>query len=97
MPGQGQREKLTDRKRAAVLAAAVDLFSQCSFDRVSMDDIASAAQVSKRTVYRHFSSKDELFVAIVEGLKERCRQASAIKMIDQESIETKLILSLIHI
>jgi AcrR family transcriptional regulator len=32
-----------------------------------MDDVAAAARVSKQTVYKHFGSKEELFVAIIES------------------------------
>ena len=37
-----------------------------------MDRIAESAEVSKRTVYNHFPSKDELFMAMVEELSQRC-------------------------
>lgn len=82
--------KLTDRKRAAILSAAVNLFSQTCFDQVSMDDIAEVAQVSKRTVYNHFDSKDALFAAIVDGLKEGCRKAAEIADGDSESLGQRL-------
>ena len=54
-------QRLTDRKRQAILAAAADQFRACGFEASSMDKIAAAAGVSKRTVYNHFPSKDELF------------------------------------
>lgn len=49
-------------KRAAILAAAKDLFVQHGYEGVSMDQIANAAGVSKLTVYSHFGDKDALFV-----------------------------------
>ena len=64
--------RLTDRKRAAVLAAAVSEFRAKGFDSTSMDRIAEVAGVSKRTVYNHFSSKEVLFEAMVHQLKQRC-------------------------
>jgi len=54
-------QRLTDRKRLAILAAAADQFRAHGFEASSMDKIAAAAGVSKRTVYNHFPSKDELF------------------------------------
>jgi TetR/AcrR family transcriptional regulator of autoinduction and epiphytic fitness len=54
-------QRLTDRKRLAILAAAADQFRAHGFDASSMDKIAALAGVSKRTVYNHFPSKDELF------------------------------------
>lgn len=53
--------RLTDRKRLAILEAAADQFRAHGFEASSMDKIAAAAGVSKRTVYNHFPSKEELF------------------------------------
>src|SRR5580698_5585695 len=57
--------RLTDRKRAAVIAAAIEEFLAAGFDATSMDRIAARASVSKRTVYNHFPSKEALFAAIM--------------------------------
>jgi len=57
--------RLTDRKREAILTAAVAEFRTFGFAGTSMDRIAATAGVSKRTVYNHFASKDELFAAIL--------------------------------
>jgi TetR/AcrR family transcriptional regulator, regulator of autoinduction and epiphytic fitness len=54
-------QRLTDRKRLAILEAAADQFRSFGFEATSMDKIAAIAGVSKRTVYNHFPSKDELF------------------------------------
>ncbi len=50
-------------KRQAILEAAKRLFLEEPFNRVSMDAVAAAAQVSKVTIYAHFAHKEELFVA----------------------------------
>ena len=60
--------RLTDRKRAAVIEAAIDEFRAAGFDATSMDRIAARASVSKRTVYNHFPSKEALFAAILQQL-----------------------------
>lgn len=62
--------RLTDRKREAILRAAVAEFREFGFAGTSMDRIAATAEVSKRTVYNHFASKDELFTAILWQLWE---------------------------
>ncbi|PRC93843.1 TetR/AcrR family transcriptional regulator [Solimicrobium silvestre] len=59
---------LTERKRIAILDAAVAEFRLHGFDATSMDQIALRAEVSKRTVYNHFSSKDELFATMLMQL-----------------------------
>ncbi len=60
---QPQRQK--DRKREAILHAAIEEFRLNGFEATSMDKIAATASVSKRTVYNHFASKEELFSAIL--------------------------------
>lgn len=52
-------------KRAAIVAAAEELFTRSGYGEVSMDAIAAKASVSKRTVYSHFPSKDVLFAAVM--------------------------------
>lgn len=52
---------------ARILAAAATLFAEHGYDRVSMNQIAAAAAVSKANVFHHFSSKKELYLAVVRG------------------------------
>jgi TetR/AcrR family transcriptional regulator of autoinduction and epiphytic fitness len=59
-----QKLRLTDRKRQAILDAALVEFDANGFTATSMDRIAATANVSKRTVYNHFESKEVLFEAI---------------------------------
>ena len=66
--GDAERMRLTDRKRQAIVDAAIAEFREHGFEVANMDRIAGRAQVSKRTVYNHFSGKDALFDAILERL-----------------------------
>jgi len=50
--GRGARER--------ILSAAQQLFREQGISRTGMDQLCAAAQVSKRTAYQHFASKDEL-------------------------------------
>lgn len=58
-------------KRAAILAAAKRMFVTHGFERVSMDQIAAEAGVSKLTVYSHFGDKESLFG---EAVRAHCEQ-----------------------
>jgi TetR/AcrR family transcriptional regulator of autoinduction and epiphytic fitness len=66
-------QRLTDRKREAIVQAALVEFRSHGFEATSMDKIAARADVSKRTVYNHFSSKDALFADILTRLWDNCR------------------------
>ncbi|MDX3225618.1 TetR/AcrR family transcriptional regulator [Streptomyces sp. ME19-01-6] len=58
-------------KRQAILEAAVAVFLREGYTRASVDVIADEARVSKQTVYNHFGDKQRLFLAAVEGERER--------------------------
>ncbi|MGF0240582.1 TetR/AcrR family transcriptional regulator [Rhodococcus sp. IEGM1300] len=64
-------QRLTDRKREAIILAAIAEFRANGFEITSMDKIAATAGVSKRTVYNHFPSKEELFAEILNQLWAR--------------------------
>ena len=57
----------SEQKRLQILEAAMELFCGQGFPNTSMDEVAKLAGVSKQTVYSHFGSKDELFVASIES------------------------------
>ena len=56
----------SEATRTRILDAAYALFRRRGYTRVSMDKIAAATAVTKRTLYYHFRSKDELLAAVLE-------------------------------
>jgi AcrR family transcriptional regulator len=56
-----------ERTRQRILDAAYVLFRRSGYTRVSMDQIAAATTVTKRTLYYHFTSKDALLAAVLEA------------------------------
>ena len=52
--------------RRRILDAAYELFYRMGFSRVGVDEVAAFARVTKRTLYYHFRSKDELLAAVLE-------------------------------
>jgi AcrR family transcriptional regulator len=65
-------------KRNAILMAGLELFTKYGYRKTSIDDIALAAQVAKRTVYLHFENKAAVFLAILEYLGDQVRQRYAV-------------------
>ena len=53
-------ERRHEQTRTEIADAAVRLFLERGFTETTMDDVAAAAGVSRRTAYRHFPSKDDL-------------------------------------
>ena len=83
--------RLTDRKRKAIVDAAIAEFRENGFESTSMDKIAATAGVSKRTVYNHFPSKDELFAEILLQLWESSSARMAIPYRGAEPLRGQLL------
>ncbi|WP_169166221.1 TetR/AcrR family transcriptional regulator [Cellulomonas taurus] len=67
-PGQRRPARMPrDLRRAQVLRVAQELFTAEGYHHVSMDDIADRAEVSKPVLYRHFPSKLDLYLTVVDA------------------------------
>jgi AcrR family transcriptional regulator len=55
------------KTRVKILDAAYVLFRKKGFTRVNVDEIADTSGITKRTLYAHFTSKDELLAAVLEA------------------------------
>jgi TetR/AcrR family transcriptional repressor of mexJK operon len=55
-----------DRRQRIVLAAS-QMFAERAYVEVQMDELAKAAEVAKPTIYRYFSSKEDLFLEALDG------------------------------
>lgn len=78
-------------KRSQILEAAVAEFQEKGFVAASMDRISARAEVSKRTVYKYFESKENLFRSIVEYLSERFADMQEIRYDPAQPIRPQLV------
>jgi AcrR family transcriptional regulator len=68
-------QRRRDRTRRALTAAALELFRTKGYDATTVDEIADAADVSPRTFFHHFASKEEVLFG---GHEERRRDVIAV-------------------
>jgi AcrR family transcriptional regulator len=69
------RSRDADRSQQAILLAARDEFAQHGLGGARVDRIAERADVNKRLIYYYFTSKDELFLAVLENAYADIRAA----------------------
>src|SRR5213596_1808316 len=60
-PGKKRRRLRAEERRESILSAANMVFGQRGYDTVRIDDVATAAGISKALIYEHFRSKQELY------------------------------------
>jgi AcrR family transcriptional regulator len=71
MPEPTSRRRLpVEERRASIIEAAGRLFGERGYEGTRLDDIAAATGVTKPILYRHFDSKRELYVALLERHRE---------------------------
>ncbi|HEY9312481.1 TetR/AcrR family transcriptional regulator [Williamsia sp.] len=58
------RERRLERTRTLLLDAAEEVFAEKGFTPASLDDIARAAGYTKGAIYKHFTAKEDLFLAV---------------------------------
>ncbi|KUL36842.1 TetR family transcriptional regulator [Streptomyces sp. NRRL F-4489] len=62
------RERKKLRTRQALIDTALELFTERGFDGTTLDDLCEAVEVSKRTFFRNFSSKEDVAMAPTQDL-----------------------------
>jgi AcrR family transcriptional regulator len=74
-----RRRMRAPERRAQLLEVAREVFGTSGFHSVSMDDVAERAGVTKPILYDHFSSKQDLYLALLDAdladLLERVKEA----------------------
>lgn len=85
--------KLTrsEQKKQDVLHAAIQEFRMFGFAGASMDRIAELAGASKRTVYNHFASKEQLFDLATTELWRSSKSAASVAFDPSQSAEQQLL------
>jgi AcrR family transcriptional regulator len=73
--------------RERILNAAYDLFSRHGLQSVGINSVVEHSGVAKRTLYRHFASKDELIVEFLRMREERWTKAWLLRQVEERATE----------
>lgn len=76
-PDLGRRQRNKQRTRDALIQAAMDLFAAKGYDRTAVHEITDAVDVSERTFFRYFASKEDLVLSFARDGMTAFAQALA--------------------
>ena len=85
-----QYQKTTEKKKQAIVQAALRLFKDKGFKETSIKSIAEAAEVSPVSIYNYFGSKDNLVTLCVNDLFEEITQQAEDILKSNLAFNTKL-------
>src|SRR6266540_1313595 len=91
----GLRERKKQRTRETIARAAHELFAERGYHATTLPDIAEAADVSTRTIFAYFPSKEDILFSDFPVMKAALAQALADRPDGEDALETvrKLIVS----
>lgn len=84
----GLRERKKAMTRLALEDAALELFAAKGFDHTTVDEIADACNVSRRTFFRYFSSKEDIFSGDKDEHHARIFSIIASRPADEPALES---------
>jgi TetR/AcrR family transcriptional regulator, regulator of autoinduction and epiphytic fitness len=88
MPLEEYRKSVADQKRQAILDAAIKHFLAIGYERTTLEVVAKEAAVSTATVYKHFSTKRDLFGGIMARVWEAKVNAAELSTEDADPVTT---------
>ncbi|MCK6264080.1 TetR/AcrR family transcriptional regulator [Vibrio sp. ZSDE26] len=82
--------KRTEIKRLAIIDAARAEFIEKGFLEANMDNVCKKADVSKRTLYRHFESKERLFSSILKIVQDSATPPEQYRYTEEKTLQEQL-------
>jgi AcrR family transcriptional regulator len=95
--GKNQKQLQSEQTQQLIIDTAAKLFASRGYNGTSMADLAAAAGLTKGAFYHHFASKEALFFAVIQSVREKWQNAVGAEVVQsQNPLEQILILLTQH-
>lgn len=88
MTEAGLRERRQRRQRAELVSAGMRLFAERGFDATTVDEVADAAGLSRRTLFRYFGSKGDIVMEWARGTTSMLTKALRARPLAEEPLSS---------
>jgi AcrR family transcriptional regulator len=85
-PGPDRRQRKKQLTRDALIQAALELFEVKGYDHTAVHEITDAVDVSERTFFRYFASKEDLALSFVQDRMDAFASALAARPLQEEPL-----------
>jgi AcrR family transcriptional regulator len=94
---KNQKRLQSEQTQQIIIDTAAKLFASRGYNGTSMADLAAAAGLTKGAFYHHFASKEALFFAVIQSVREKWQNAVGVEVVQsQNPLEQILILLTQH-
>ncbi len=94
---KNQKQLQSEQTQQHIIDTAAKLFASRGYNGTSMADLAAAAGLTKGAFYHHFASKEALFFAVIQSVREKWQNAVGIEVVQsQNALEQIMILLTQH-
>lgn len=77
------RQKINRKEQ--ILQLATEAFSRDGYDKVTVKQLADGCGITEPAIYRHFESKDAIYIAVLESLRHRLDYQSLFAQLEKET------------
>ena len=76
---------MAENRKDQIIRKATALFSKSGYEKVSMKKLAAACNFSEAAIYRHFESKQSIYIAVLDSAQHRISTEALFAKLEQES------------
>jgi AcrR family transcriptional regulator len=85
---EGLRERKQVQQRVHIVTVGMSIFAEKGFDATTVDEIANAADVSRRTLFRYFGTKSDIVMEWARGTTSVLTEALRARPLDEKPLDS---------